>query len=72
MIKHAKSVHHKNKIGENASKPEQFWKCIKEIYPTKNKVSMSPLPKKLNSFFFSREKVEECITPGGFYLENFC
>ena len=50
MFKQAKSVHHKNKIEENASKPEQFWKCIKEIYPTKSKVSMSPLPEKLNSF----------------------
>ena len=50
MIKHAKSVYHKNKIRENASKPEKFWSCIKEIYPTKSKVCMSPLPEKLKSF----------------------
>ena len=54
-----------------------FWKCIKEIFPTKSKVSMYPLPEKLNSFknhfFNNREKVEECsVPPGGSYLENFC
>ena len=37
IIKNAKINYHKNVLEENANKPEQFWKCIKFLFPTKPK-----------------------------------
>ena len=36
-IKNAKINYHKNLLEENTTKPEQFWKCIKNLFPTKPK-----------------------------------
>jgi hypothetical protein len=74
MMKHAKAVHHKNMIRENASKPERFWKCIKEIYPTKSKVSMAPLPtgvEKLNTFRNYFSSIVRKLKVAAFPLYNF-
>ena len=37
IIKNAKISYHKNLLEENSTKPEQFWKCIKNLFPTKLK-----------------------------------
>ena len=37
IIKNSKINYHKNLLEENATKPEQFWKCIKNLFPTKPK-----------------------------------
>ena len=35
LIKKAKSEYHQNLLNENTNKPEQFWKCIKKLFPVK-------------------------------------
>ena len=35
LIKKAKMKHHTELLEDNATKPEQFWKCIKNLFPTK-------------------------------------
>ena len=37
IIKNAKINYHKNLLEKNATKPQQFWKCIKNLFPTKPK-----------------------------------
>ena len=37
IIKNAKINYLKNLLEENVTKPEQFWKCIKNLFPTKPK-----------------------------------
>jgi hypothetical protein len=37
LIKEAKKKHHNDLLESNVTKPEQFWKCIKDLFPTKTK-----------------------------------
>ena len=37
MIQKSKTSHYKDILEEHATKPEQFWKCIKNLFPTKVK-----------------------------------
>ena len=37
IIKNAKINYHKDILEENATKPEQFWKSIKNLFPNKPK-----------------------------------
>ncbi len=36
LLKSAKSKYYHELFEENASSPEKFWKCIKQLFPTKN------------------------------------
>ena len=40
-IKRAKKIHYTKLLNESVSKPEKFWKSIKEVFPTKNKIDSS-------------------------------
>ena len=74
MIKYAKTTHYKNLIHENTFKPEYFWKCIKEIYPLKSKVSVTPQPnanEKLNNFKIYFSSVITKLKVSAFPLFNF-
>ena len=37
LIRAAKAEYHTNLLEENVAKPETFWKCIKNLFPTKPK-----------------------------------
>jgi hypothetical protein len=36
LLKSAKNKYYHELFEENASSPEKFWKCIKQLFPTKN------------------------------------
>jgi len=48
-INRAKSSYYKNKLTENATQPENFWKTIKKIFPTQSKECKLSKSFKLNS-----------------------
>ena len=41
-IKQGKCIYYMNLINENHKNPAKFWKCIKEIFPTKDRAGNSP------------------------------
>ena len=41
-ISRAKHTHYNTILKENASKPEKFWKTVKEVFPTKSKGDQQP------------------------------
>ena len=62
-IKRAEKAFYKTKLAENANNPDQFWKTIKEIYPTKSK----------NNTIFKTFKVDDGTVPDASVISNkFC
>ena len=62
-IKRAEKAFYKTKLAENANNPDQFWKTIKEIYPTKSK----------NNTIFKTFKVDDGAVPDTSVISNkFC
>ena len=55
-IRKAKSSYHQNLLKENSANPNQFWKTIKSIYPTKANAGSS-----MHSFDFQGEKTNDAI-----------
>ena len=55
-IRKAKSSYHQNLLKENSANPNQFWKTIRSIYPTKASAGSS-----IHSFDFQGEKTNDAI-----------
>lgn len=43
LLKSAKNKYYQELFEENASSPEKFWKCIKQLFPTKNATGITRL-----------------------------
>ena len=39
LLKKSRSQYSKNLIEENSLNPKKFWKCVKDVFPTKQRVS---------------------------------
>ena len=39
LLKKSRSQYNKNLIEENSLNPKKFWKCVKDVFPTKQRVS---------------------------------
>ena len=55
LIKKGKSEYNKQLLQENISKPETFWKCVKNLFPTKSKNKISSAKFSINGTETSNE-----------------